>query len=99
MAWYGYVSECAGASRGETISNCDSSKLGRSSYDESPDVRGTESAPSRSRGGEAAMSLDGARDPPNESVDETLGRCWRVAPPPLRALRIESCDCRLAERD
>ena len=49
-----------GASRGDTISNCDSSRLGRLSY-ESPDVRGTDSAPFR--GGDApAMRRDGARE-------------------------------------
>ena len=77
MAWYGYESVCAGASLGETISNWDSSKLGRSSYDDSPDVRGTASAPAVLRGGDAT-SRDGARDDVNDSVEETLGRCGFV---------------------
>ena len=67
MVLYGYESWC-GKSFGETISNCDSSKLGRLSY-ESFDVRGTESAPFR--GGDA-MSREGARDD-DESVEEILG--------------------------
>ncbi len=70
--WYGYDSACDGVSFGETISNCDSSKLGRLSY-ESPDVRGTLSA-EPFRGGDApAMSREGARDD-EESVEEMLGR-------------------------
>ena len=90
--WYGYESVCAGASLGETISNCDSSKLGRLSYD-SPDVRGTESA-LPARGGDApARRRDGARDD-EESVDEMLGWCARI-----RALAFDTFDCRLAERE
>ena len=97
MAWYGYESVCAGASLGETISNWDSSKLGRSSYDDSPEVRGTASAPAVLRGGDAT-SRDGARDDVNDSVEETLGRCGFVRAAML-ALTFDTCDARLAERE
>ena len=70
MVLYGYESWC-GRTFGETISNCDSSKLGRLSY-ESPDVRGIERPPFR--GGDAlAISREGARDD-EESFEDMLGR-------------------------
>ncbi len=89
MALYGYESWC-GAAFGEIISNCDSSKLGRLSY-ESPDVRGMESVPPR--GGDAlAMSREGARDE-DESFEDMLGRCF------VCVLVYDSCDWRLFDRD
>lgn len=95
IAWYGYDNACDGASFGETISNCDSSRLGRLSY-ESPDVRGTLSA-EPFRGGDApAMSREGARDD-EESVEDMLGRWRDVAD--MRPLAFDSCDWRLFERD
>ena len=74
----------------DPIQDQSSGKLGRLS-DESPDVRGIDSAPGR--GGEApAISREGARDE-DDSVDEMLGRFLTLM------LALDSCDDRLAERD
>jgi len=77
---------------GDTISNCDTSKLGRLSY-ESIDFR-----PKPFRGGDAVWKGDKTRGGDEADEDDMLGRPFpesRLSPELLSV----TWDCRLADRD
>ena len=68
MTLYGYDNEPRG---GETISNCDASKLGRLSY-ESSDVREPRDAVSPCRGGDVPVSGERMRGG-DDGADPAVG--------------------------